>query len=305
MPCFSEKRETTKMQRSVKNSNQFQLLFQGSSQILVNIKMRILIQWQKERLERSSLSLYRHFRCGVERLPAELQFQYSPEYKSLPGEKVPTGLKNRVARQLQYNNRQPINQSTQYQLVILISQILNIFSASQVPSIPKQCSINSQNNLKQNSNVQNNTKPSELVNSQQKPLKMQPTVSQQKDAQNISIQNPPIQVNSQQPLQQQSYQIQQQMIIPTFPEIQQSRQPIDYKYQLPQQQLGSTDYKYVLPSTQQYNNQNNNDQNALNEQGQQVTHKKVVRKVRRKVHIEKKTDEQSDSNTQAAVGAEL
>ncbi|CAL6038870.1 Hypothetical_protein [Hexamita inflata] len=100
MPCFSEKRETTKMQRSVKNSNQFQLLFQGSSQILVNIKMRILIQWQKERLERSSLSLYRHFRCGVERLPAELQFQYSPEYKSLPGEKVPTGLKNRVARQL-------------------------------------------------------------------------------------------------------------------------------------------------------------------------------------------------------------
>ncbi|CAL6037790.1 Hypothetical_protein [Hexamita inflata] len=134
---------------------------------------------------------------------------------------------------------------------------------------------------------------------------MQPTVSQQKDSQNISIQNPPIQVNSQQPLQQQSYQIQQQMIIPTFPEIQQSRQPIDYKYQLPQQQLGSTDYKYVLPSTQQYNNQNNNDQNALNEQGQQVTHKKVVRKVRRKVHIEKKTDEQSDSNTQAAVGAEL
>ncbi|CAL5980583.1 Hypothetical_protein [Hexamita inflata] len=32
-------------------------------------------------------------------LPAELSFQYSPEYKSLPGEKLPTGLKNRVARQ--------------------------------------------------------------------------------------------------------------------------------------------------------------------------------------------------------------
>ncbi|CAL6029856.1 Hypothetical_protein [Hexamita inflata] len=98
------------MQRSVKNSNQFQLLFQGSSQILVNIKMRILIQCQNERLERSSLPLFRHFRCGVEPLPAELQFQYSPEYKSLPGEKVPTGLKNRVARQLYY--KQIVVQST-------------------------------------------------------------------------------------------------------------------------------------------------------------------------------------------------
>ncbi|CAL6078500.1 Hypothetical_protein [Hexamita inflata] len=45
-------------------------------------------------------SQFFNFRGGVERLPAELSFQYSPEYKSLPGEKVPTGLKNRVARQL-------------------------------------------------------------------------------------------------------------------------------------------------------------------------------------------------------------
>ncbi|CAL6027394.1 Hypothetical_protein [Hexamita inflata] len=192
----------------------------------------------------------------------------------------------------------------------------NVFSASQVPSIPKQYTINSQSTSKPSEQLQ----LSNIASQQKLPtIKMQPSVTYLNDVpkqmQNMSIQNPSIQVKSQPLQQQQSYQVQQQTIIPTFPEIQQSRQPIEYKYQLPQQQLGSTDYKYQLPgSTQQYNSQlqlnlnqqfnNNNQEAAQNEQGQQGTHKKVVRKVRRKVHIEKKTDEQSDSNTQAAAGAE-